>query len=174
LAKSVSEIDAVLKRFSLGVPAWVTSASYGGEVPFGYDLEEIGYAKVSGRWGIAIRTRKGDERFEESEVVEQWIFNEAPRYLRVSAADKLPELLEELVTKASKMADSISEKVNDVRVVTTAMYSVLEDMAADQKEALTPGLSAKGKGHSPKITVEDIREIIPQIAPEMCVPRKGK
>jgi len=174
LAQSVNELDAVLKRFSLGVPAWVISASHGPEGTFGYDLEEIGYAKISGRWGVAIRTRRGDERFDESEEVEQWVFNEAPRFLRVAAANKIPELLEELITKASKMAESISEKVNDVRVVTAAMRSVLEDMAANQKEALPLRPFTKGKGRQPN----DINEItdakIQQIGPKMGTAQEGK
>src|SRR5437868_1989728 len=54
LGTSVSELDSVLKKFALGVPTWVPfSESHEGS--YHYE-EDIGYAKIGGKWGIAIRT----------------------------------------------------------------------------------------------------------------------
>ena len=133
LAKSVNDVDANLKRFSLGVPAWVTFASYG-EDPY-YHTEDIGYSKIGGRWGIALRTVKGDLRGDED--VEQWLFNDAPRHLRVEGADKLPDLLEELIKKAAEMAKSITEKAGDVSAVAEAMSTVLGGTAPKPKKGGT-------------------------------------
>jgi hypothetical protein len=134
LAKSVNDLDAILKRFSLGVPAWVTFASYGAEPS--YHMDSIGYAKVGGRWGLAIRTVDGDERAPEDDV-EQWLFSDAPRHLRVRAADKIPDLLEELIARAAETAKSITEKASDVRAVTTAMSAALEDTAQKTSKTWT-------------------------------------
>ena len=127
LAKSVNDLDANLKRFSLGVPAWVTFASYGEEPS--YHTDDIGYAKIGGRWGIALRTVRGDLRGGEDDV-EQWLFNDAPRHLRVHGADKLPELMEELIKKATEMAKAITEKAGDVNAVADVVSTVLGETAA--------------------------------------------
>jgi hypothetical protein len=123
LAKSINDLDAVLKKFSLGVPAWVVFGDYA-EDPY-YDLEEVGYAKIGGKWGIAIRTRKGDLDPRSREDKEQWSFNDAPRYLRVRGVEKLPDLVQRLVAKSAEMAQSISAGANDVRELTSFVGSQL-------------------------------------------------
>jgi hypothetical protein len=129
LAKSVNELDALLKKFSLGVPTWVPFAYSGVEILPAYRHDDIGYAKIGGKWGLAIQSVRGDERADYDHE-EQWLFNDAPRYLRVQGADRLPEVLEALITKAAEMTISITEKANDVRAVTAAMSAVLKDAAS--------------------------------------------
>lgn len=124
LGKSVAELDAVLKRFSLGVPTWVPFASW--EHFDYYSAEEIGYAKIGGKWGVAIRTVEGDCQAPDDEKMEQWLFNDAPRLLRVRAVEKIPELLEELLKKAAEMTKTITEKAQEVNALTAAINSVID------------------------------------------------
>ncbi len=132
LAKSINDLDAVLKKFSLGVPTWVAFTWSSEQLLPSYRHDDIGYAKVGGKWGLAIQSVRGDERADYDHE-EQWAFNEAPRHLRVLGAEKLPELLEALITKSAEMAKTITEKADDVRAITTAMGAVLEEAASNQR-----------------------------------------
>jgi hypothetical protein len=127
LAKSVNDLDVLLKRFGFGIPVWFTF-NQKAEEPY-YDNEDIGYAKIGGRWGISIRTFRGIAERGNLPEIEQWLFNESPRHLRVAAAEKLPELMEALVATATNMEKRIIEKTADVQAVTETMAMVFDKIA---------------------------------------------
>jgi hypothetical protein len=120
LGKSISALDAALQRFNLGVETWVRISTYS-EDDGNYYFREIGYAKVGPKWGIALRTRQGHAEYPEGEHLEQWLFNDAPRALRVDAVDKLPELLEGLVKTASTTTEKIKDKIDLAQQVVAAI-----------------------------------------------------
>lgn len=126
LGKSVSQLDAIFKKFSFGIPIWVpfdeSDASF---FPL-YDHEDLGYAKIGGRWGVAIRVVAGDETAPRPESEDKWLFNDAPRLLRVRATEVIPELLEALLTRASEMTKKITERAHEVDALAAGMSSVLE------------------------------------------------
>jgi hypothetical protein len=123
LGVSVSKLDALLKKFNLGVPTWVSFVDNRGSE--GYYKEDIGYSKVNGRWGIAIRTIAVDFERPEGDDIEQWPFNDAPRLLRVHAVEKIPELLDALLEKSAEMTKAIADKAGEVDALTKAMSAVL-------------------------------------------------
>jgi hypothetical protein len=123
LGKSVGELDAVLKKFSLGVPTWVHFRSEYNEDY--YYHEDIGYAKIGGKWGVAIRTIEGTCDPDRNDDVEEWLFNDAPRLLRVQAVDRIPELLEALIENAAEMTQTITEKAKDVDALAAGINSVI-------------------------------------------------
>lgn len=135
LAKSVNDLDALLKRFGFGIPVWFTF-NQKAEEPF-YDNEDIGYAKIGGRWGISIRTFRGIAERGNLPEIEQWLFNESPRHLRVAAAEKLPELMEALVATATNMEKRIIEKTADVEAVTATMATVFDKIAPQRTRNTT-------------------------------------
>ena len=120
LAKSVAELDAFLKQIALGVSSFVTFRSAPYPDPLQFDIDELGYAKNSGKWGLTIRTRSGHEAFDV-EHSEQWPFNEAPRLLRVRAAKAIPELLEKLVADADEMSKEVEQRTGEVDAITRAL-----------------------------------------------------
>lgn len=123
LGKAVSDIDEGLKKLNLGVTAWVRVA-YVESSPedSSYEIEEIGYEKVNGKWGIAIRTRSGDDRHPEyAETVQEWPFNEAARSSRLRAIEKIPELLNKLNEEATKVAKEVQAKLADAQAVAGAV-----------------------------------------------------
>jgi hypothetical protein len=141
LGKSVGKLDAVLKRFSLGIPTWVTFSGSPGTDP-SYDHEDLGYAKIGGRWGIAIRTVSGDVRADEGDKVEQYPFNDAPRLLRVQAIPRIPELLTALLENAAKMSAELAAKAEEVDALTDGISAVI-DPPKKSKEARTIPFAAK-------------------------------
>lgn len=110
LGQQISELEAALKKLNLGITVWV---------PFRGDnednvlwSEDLGYAKVRGKWGIALRTFF--HACDDEPEVEEWLFNDAPRQLRLSAVESLPQLLEKLSQQGEQTAQELCCKVAEV------------------------------------------------------------
>ena len=118
LAKPIHAINETLKTLNLGVAAWVKfDEQYcEGEVLW---VHSIGYAKVAGRWGIAIRYEGTDSEGEPER--HEWPFGDAPRSLRLKALDQLPALLDELANTASQTAATLKNKIAMTEQVATTI-----------------------------------------------------
>jgi hypothetical protein len=125
LGKSVSEIDAALKKLNLGISVWVEIRSWT-DVDFDYYRESVGYAKVDGKWGIALGTVSGNHNYADQENVEQWLFNDGPRKLRLDAIEKLPEVLKNLSEEAVSTTEKIKARLADAKEVAAAVKSAGE------------------------------------------------
>src|SRR6266487_2710044 len=111
LSKPVVALNAVLKRLNVGVPAWYKYDGYFEENSTEYSKAEIGYAKVSGEWGICLREVSGFADDPTVEQEERWQFDDAPRKMRLKAIDHLGDLLCALVTEADTTAEQLLAKV---------------------------------------------------------------
>jgi hypothetical protein len=99
LGKSISVLDAALRKLNLGIASWLRLDRW--EDAFGnYSSRYLGYAKVNNRWGIALRTVTGNNNAPEPAAIEEWLFNDAPRALRIEAIERLPDLFENLIKEA--------------------------------------------------------------------------
>ena len=130
-------IDDLLKQLNLGVECWVRVNKWSGDEGTA-TIHEIGYTKVSGQWGVALRSFDvgvmGDREHDEL-----WRFNDGPRMMRLDAVEKLPDLLEELVKKADKFTRQMQEGTQTASHVIAALHA-----AAD-----SAGLTTPTKGASP-------------------------
>ncbi len=124
LANAVAPIDVVLKELNLGVKAWV---SYDGvDDPIGVSWEDfLGYAKVGGRWGLAL------SRVVDNEHSEEWLFNDAPRLMRVAAVRHIPTLLQKLGDTSRQTTEEILQSAADARRIATTLAAA----AASRKAA---------------------------------------
>ena len=125
-AKPVSEIEAALQKLNLGVFAWVKVAERHDNYSERFWEHSLGYAKVSGKWGIAIRILEGPYTEPHEEA---WRFNDAPRAYRLEALEKLPELLEELAKTSSETARTLKNRITATKRVATT----ISQMAASAK-----------------------------------------
>jgi hypothetical protein len=132
LGKSVSEIDSALKRLNLGVSVWVAIRGNDWQ-DLSYESEQIGYAKIDGKWGLGLRTVSGNHKRPDDESVHEWSFNDAPRFLRVGAIEKLPELLEQLTKEAEATARKISESVEQAKSVAAAISRAVPQSGSQRK-----------------------------------------
>jgi len=124
LGKAVSEIDEGLKKLNLGITSWVQIGYSGPDGPNDstYLAEDVGYSKISSKWGLSIRTRVGDEQDpQDGERIEYWPFSEAPRHLRLKAIGKIPELLKKLNEEAAKITKELQMKLADAQAVAAAI-----------------------------------------------------
>jgi hypothetical protein len=130
-SKAVAPIDAALKKLNLGVTAW---HRYVGSSPDqdGYYWERrIGYAKVGGKWGLALATASGYMQDPEEDG-EEWLFNDAPRWIRIEAIDHVPSLLEELARQAEKTVGELQAKTSTARDL-AASFGGLVDGASGRR-----------------------------------------
>ena len=123
LGKSVEQIDAALKNLNLGITVWMEIRKGHGNPDLGDDtywIEEIGYAKSDGRWGICLRKKEGDEATDE-ESCDVWLFNDAPRGLRLVAIDHLVGLLQKLTEAGQATAREIRDKLAGAQEVAASL-----------------------------------------------------
>ena len=133
LNASISNLEAALRKLGLGITSWVPFTSSTSQDGLSYWFEEIGYAKVNGRWALAIRTRSGHEA-AESDDIEIWPFNEAPRHLRVRAVKKIPELIDKLNKDAAEIAEQVVARANEVHFLGAAIMAVSEEKSEMRKK----------------------------------------
>jgi hypothetical protein len=121
LGKSVAEIDLALKKLNLGISVWVNVTHWQDDQSFDFYDQEIGYAKVESKWGLSLKTVSGNSNYPDQDRVEQWSFNDGPRQLRLSAIEKLPELLTTLSKEAIVTTEKIKQKLAEAQEVATAV-----------------------------------------------------
>src|SRR5262245_14299466 len=116
----VAVLDKLLQKLNLGVAAWERIRGSDDDGHGNFWSEDVGYAKVGGKWGVAIRERSGNHNLEDVDS-DEWLFEDAPRALRISAIDQIPDLIDKLVKYADKTARKIDEKTAQARELATAL-----------------------------------------------------
>jgi len=133
LTKVVALLDEPLKKLNLGLTVWVTFRSRAVE-EWEYDDDQIGYAKVNGKWGIALQRIWGDNRAAHYDGEGPWLFNDAPRDMRVAGVDQIPEVIEALGKEAFETTKKVQEKTEEIR----SLASVIEKMASEPRRTERP------------------------------------
>lgn len=96
LTATVRDLEAAIKSLNLGIETWHTFYSQPND-----GVRQIGYAKVNGKWGIALALKSWGKEIEE------WGFGDAPRWLRVEAVDHIPALIGAMVTESELMVTQL-------------------------------------------------------------------
>lgn len=131
LGKIVAQFDSVLQKLNLGIPSWVFVCSDQSDGP-NYNSYQVGYDKVGGKWGIALRRVWGNDYASEIEGSEEWTFNEAPRWLRIDAIDKVLDLIEALAKKATETTTQLGNKLPRAKELATALTAAAKQSAPKQ------------------------------------------
>ena len=116
-SKQISEIDSALRPMNIGISCWVKIRNWSSPDSRGHD--EVGYAKVNGKWGIALRSV--DEHISCAEDDEIWAFSEGPRDLRLSCIDHIPALLDKLADQAAKNTADIQRRTIQMVAIVSAV-----------------------------------------------------
>jgi hypothetical protein len=141
LNESVEKLNAALKQLNLGVPAWFQTWVH--EDNSVSDVEEIGYARVKGRWGIVIRKTIDFHNGPDPDENE-WHFADAPRDLRIRNIEFLPQLIDKLNADTADVAAKLSERANDAEALAAVISSIAEEKAPIKRVKLLPE-SERGK-----------------------------
>jgi hypothetical protein len=146
LGQAITAIDYILQRLNLGVPTWVKI--HGGEDQYTgmvYWSRDVGYAKIGSRWGIALCTREGDYNYPDEETREEWLFNDAPRWLRGEGVEKIPDLLEELIKNTEKTTQKIKGKIDHAKQLAGALELAATEQLTSKKAVATQPLGPLSK-----------------------------
>jgi hypothetical protein len=141
LGKSVAQIDNALKKLNLGITAWVTVQSWQADERGDHEFwdESLGYAKINGKWGVCLRRTEGNLRDPDMAEVEEWLFSDAPRVLRLLSIDKIPELLEKLTAQAQLATTKIQAKLASAQAVAAALNPLIFPVRPITGSMKTPG-----------------------------------
>jgi hypothetical protein len=120
LGKFVTALDSALRRLNLGIATWLRLESRE-DGSGNYTKRDLGYAKIGNKWGIALRTMSGNHNDVEDSNVEEWLFNDAPRALRIESVEKLPDLFESLVKEADAATRQIRTKTERAQALASAL-----------------------------------------------------
>ena len=66
--------------------------------------------------------------------IEEWLFNDGPRAMRISAIDKIPDLLERLVKAADKTTKKVQEKTSQALELAAAILKTAEEIELQRKQ----------------------------------------
>jgi prefoldin subunit 5 len=121
MGKAITAIDTVLQSLNIGVSTWTRISSGSDEDGLSYSHRDLGYAKVTNKWGIALRDVSGDNRYPEDEHCDSWLFNDAPRWLRIEGVAKVPDLIDALIKNTLETTKKIKTKTSEVNELATAI-----------------------------------------------------
>jgi hypothetical protein len=142
MTKVVGVLDDALRKLNIGLTVWVTY-TFGGEEGPAYDLHQIGYTKLNGKWGIALRRIWGNEQYDSENQEGPWIFSDAPRNMRLHGVDKLSELIEELGKEGFNTARKVQEKTKQVRELAEVIEKIANPDKMGTKPPAPPALPPK-------------------------------
>lgn len=104
LAKPINELDEYLKSLNLGLSCFITISDQGSTTKL-----RLGYTKLD-RWGLVLSKT-------EKDVTEDWLYNNAPRWLRLRGVRFLPVLFDALVKTSEATIKRVEEKTNTARAI---------------------------------------------------------
>jgi hypothetical protein len=115
LTAELNSVETALNKLKLGVPAWVRlRAEHVGD---GYSrVYSLGYSKLKGKWGLVLF-----ECIDSAEEGDLTPLREAPRDLRIEAAENLNALLEELANEAAKTTERVTKQAAEVKEIASAL-----------------------------------------------------
>lgn len=123
LGKFLTALDAALKKLNLGIATWIRLDSRE-DGSGNYTKRDLGYAKVGGRWGIALRTLTGNHTMPDIPNIEEWLFNDAPRALRIDSVEKLPDLFDALIKDAEAATAQIKARTTQAQQLAHIMTEI--------------------------------------------------
>jgi hypothetical protein len=126
LVEAVSVFDAAFQRLNLGISAWVTLSGNNDEDGDWWS-RNLGYAKVGDKWGVALTREAGNYNSPDRDLVEEWLFKDAPRWMRIEAIGKIPELLDALLKETEETTKKLKNKTEETLALAAAMSKVLDE-----------------------------------------------
>ena len=122
LSAAVEKMNDALKKLNLGIPVWLTVSTGGPEDGHIVETEQLGYAKVKGKWGICLRLTI--EGLSPEDDVTEWHFDSAPRDMRISSAQFFGRLLESLNRESLKQVNLMEERAKDIDELTASVIDI--------------------------------------------------
>jgi|HubBroStandDraft_6_1064221.scaffolds.fasta_scaffold00501_20 hypothetical protein len=134
LGNAVTILDESLARLNIGVTTWVTFKRWtDDDSPDVSVAERLGYAKVNNKRGLAIKVVDVDDGNGDESTQNEWLFNDAPRELRLRAIEAVPELIQSMTREARDTAKRVRVKA-DVALELAAAIDVMTESAGGEQQ----------------------------------------
>ena len=133
---TIGALDEALNRLSPGVSAWVSVKKWGANAdePYLCTEERLGFAKTNNRWGLSLSrveiNLNAPDEMQES-IQDTWLFNDAPRNLRLRAIDFIPDLISALAGETDRVAKEVTA---GAEIASELLRSVNAAVAAKGKQ----------------------------------------
>ncbi len=121
----IADLDAAIKSLNLGISSWLNINDRTDEDGDRWNTDQMGYARIGGKWGIALRKLSGSNRYGDEITDGEWLFNDAPRALRMDAIEKIPDFLENLAKDADEMTKRVNEKLKESQALAKAIKTAV-------------------------------------------------
>jgi hypothetical protein len=129
LGKAINVLDESLKKLNLGITSWYRFSGHEDECG-GFWANYIGYAKIGNKWGIGLSKTSGHhEAPPEYNTDEEWLFNDAPRDLRLDAVEHIPAMIETLIKTGEEAVEKIKVKTSEARQLAEVLASAAKPVA---------------------------------------------
>jgi hypothetical protein len=123
LNDALEKLNIALKSLNLGISSWTTFAAWE-DGPLSED-QDIGYDKINGKWGIALRKVFEDlNRADDHVDITAWHFSEAPREMRLQAIGHLNKLIEQLNVDAAAATERVAHKTAEAEAFAAAISDI--------------------------------------------------
>jgi len=165
LGKAITAIDTVLQALNIGIATWITTHSEDGlPETSSYWSRQIGYSKVGNRWGISLRTTSGSLDSPDEDDTESWLFNDAPRWLRIESVEKIPDLLEAIVVSTETTTKTIKAKTAEANQLATAIAQAAGKKPAPTNPSGIIGEVLAAESETRRESMKDVSERISTMA----------
>jgi hypothetical protein len=118
LTTELTSVEAALNKLKLGVSAWVTIRKEDAGEGF-TRAYTLGYYKLKGKWGLVVGELV-EEVYDggDDDVI---FLRDAPRELRMEAAEHLAELIDELAKNAATTTEKATKRAAEVKEIASAL-----------------------------------------------------
>ena len=138
LGKVVNALDESLKKLNIGITTWYRFSLGSNDAdPGAYLYKYIGYSRMGNKWGISLRREDGHEAYKETETVDQWLFNDAPRELRLEAVTHIPAMIDALIQAGEEEIEKIGLKTLEAKQLAAILSPTTKQ--ASKPSVLNPG-----------------------------------
>jgi prefoldin subunit 5 len=124
LSKTIQTLDDSLKNLNLGISSWLQFSVGGTEDGMVEECHELGYAKINGKWGLAIRYRSWLCQDPDRGECTEWLYADASRDLRLRAIDYIPDLIEKLNKDAQAITTKLNHKIEEAELLAKVINSI--------------------------------------------------
>jgi len=140
LSAAVDKMNDALKKLNLGIPVWLNFSTGGPDDMRGIvETEQLGYARVKGKWGVCIRLIV--EGLGPEDDITEWHFDNAPRDMRIRASAFFGKLLEDLNNESMLQAKIMEERAKNIDELTNCVIEIANQ--AHGRVSLRPGAMEK-------------------------------
>ena len=114
-------LDDSLKKLNLGISTWHQFSGDSSEDGRFWE-KHIGYARIGSRWGISLSRTSGHlQAPPEANLDEEWLFNDAPRELRLESVEHIPAMIDKLIEAGEAAVQRIREKTSEAQHLAEAL-----------------------------------------------------